>query len=168
MANVQLQKTVTKTAIDQKQSQDVVQTMMHGALSSLAYLRYFFPDKAFEERFYEMSEKLPSYADYAAGKLTKDELEATSPKTKMQILRRGRSRRADMFLDWLEQGVFKAIEDGNFQALQVYIHPDDNDRQRVIEQYTFAIKYLRDNDGGRILTGMEMHNKGNLHINAGE
>ena len=41
MATIQLQKTVTttKTALDQKQSLDVVQTLLHGGLSSLAYLR---------------------------------------------------------------------------------------------------------------------------------
>ena len=80
MANVQLQKTVTKTAIDQKQSLEVVQTLLHGGLSSLAYLREFFHDKAFLEQLYD-GEKIHPYEDYAAGKLPKKSWEINGSKT---------------------------------------------------------------------------------------
>jgi len=48
-----------------------------------------------------MSDKIPSYKDYAAGKLNKDTDKRVTPATLMPILRRGRSKRVDMFLDWL-------------------------------------------------------------------
>lgn len=63
--------------------------------------RNFFGDKGFELQIYDMAEKIHSYEDYATGKLTKNELTAVSPKTKMQMLRRNRSKRVDVFLDWL-------------------------------------------------------------------
>lgn len=62
-------------------------------------LSSFFADKAFSEQFYEMSSSIPSYRDYANGKLTNPRM--GTKQTTMQVLRRGRSQRADMFLDWL-------------------------------------------------------------------
>lgn len=90
-------------------------------LSSLAYLRYaleppstspqglkghydsnifrsFFAEKAFSKQLYEMSSRVPSYRDYADGKLPEP---SGVLQTTMEVLRRGRSQRADMFLDWL-------------------------------------------------------------------
>lgn len=142
MATLQIQKTrnaetVTKAAIDQKQSLEVVQTMLHGGVcstsskisdftapadtssSSAACLtcgelmnsgcnggnadshRNFFVDGAFDAQTYDMSDSIHPYKDYAAGKLVKNPSEANAPSTVMRILRRGRSKRVDTFLDWL-------------------------------------------------------------------
>lgn len=60
--------------------------------------RSFFAEKAFDEQLYEMSSRVPSYQDYADGKLPK---RSGVKQTMMQVLRRGRSKRADLFLDWL-------------------------------------------------------------------
>lgn len=46
-----------------------------------------------------MSSRVPSYRDYANGKLPPKR--SGVAQTVMQVLRRGRSQRADMFLDWL-------------------------------------------------------------------
>ncbi|KAK4545923.1 hypothetical protein LTR36_002487 [Oleoguttula mirabilis] len=169
MTTVQIQKTrnastVTKTAIDQKQSLEVVQTMLHGGLSSLAYMRNFFAEKAFDEQMYEMSDRIHSYKDYAAGKLVKERSEANAPSTAMRILRRGRSKRVDMFLDWLEKGAFAALKAGHLRALQIYVHADPTDRQRVIETYTFTIKYSEDAGKGKVLAGLEMDGPGSPQI----
>lgn len=183
MANVQLQKTINKTAIDQKQSLEIVQTLLHGGLSSLAYLREFFHDKAFIEQFYE-SGKVHAYADYADGKLPKRQWEVAGPKTKIQILKRGGSKRADMFLDWLvscaciptlppltspqEGGVFKALKDGTLHSLEVYVHPDSDDRERVIEQYTFTVTYTPGAQNGQMLAQLEIDSDGHPTVNLGE
>ncbi|KAK5119758.1 hypothetical protein LTR85_007334 [Meristemomyces frigidus] len=169
MATVQMQKTrnastVTKTAIDQKQSLELVQTMLHGGLSSLSYLRNFFAEKAFDEQIYEMSDRIQPYKDYAGGKLVKDRSEANPPSTAMRILRRGRSRRVDMFLDWLEEGAFAALKAGHLRALQVYVHADPTDRRKVIETYTFTIKYSEDAGKGKVLAGLEMDGPGSPQV----
>ncbi|KAF2770537.1 hypothetical protein EJ03DRAFT_335497 [Teratosphaeria nubilosa] len=159
MATKQIQKSTTKTAIDQKQSLEVVQTMLHGALSSLSYLRDFFDEAVFDEQVYEMSDKLHPYEDCAAAKLTKDISSARKLSTKMKVLRRGRSRRVEVFLDWLEMGVFPALKAGHLQALEVYVHPDRKDRQKVLETYTFTIKYQTDEDA-RHLAGLQLDGPG--------
>ena len=129
-------------------------------LSSLSYLRNFFAEKAFDQQVYDMDDKIHPYEAYAAGQLAKDRSGAKGPATVMQVLRRGRSRRVDVFLDWLEKGAFAALKAGNLRALQVYVHADPNDREKVLETYTFTIKYTEDAQSGKALAGLEMDSPG--------
>ncbi|KAH9810921.1 HORMA domain [Teratosphaeria destructans] len=163
MATKQIQKSTTKTAIDQKQSLEVVQTMLHGGLSSLSYLRGFFDEAVFDEQVYGMSDSIHSYDDYAAAKLAKEIPSTRKLSTKMQVLRRGRSRRVEILLDWLEMGVFPALRAGHLQALEVYVHPDRKDRQKVLETYTFTIKYQTDEDA-RLLAGLQLDGPGSALV----
>jgi hypothetical protein len=104
MANVQLVRTrqaYATTTINEVQSIQLVQTMLHGALSSLTYLRELFPEKAFEDRYYEMRENPLPYADFAAARMPSLKGEADPHSTRVPILLRQRSKRADLFLDWL-------------------------------------------------------------------
>ncbi|KAK4891724.1 hypothetical protein LTR27_009732 [Elasticomyces elasticus] len=180
MAMMQLQRTrnaPTVTKIDQKQSLEVIQTMLHGSLSTLSYLREFFSEKVFERQLYEMADHIHSYEDYAAGNLTKHKHEAAEPAITMCILKRGRGKRADLFLDWLvlvlasctrpytdkkqEKGAFTALQAGNLRAVQVYVHADEEDRTKVIEMYTFTIKYGKDGENGMTPNGLELDSPGN-------
>ncbi|OQO13343.1 hypothetical protein B0A48_01571 [Cryoendolithus antarcticus] len=146
MANVQLveqrtAQTVTQTVMTQKQSQVMVQTMLHSALSSLAYVRGLFPSKAFDNRYYEMRDDVLPYEDFANANMPDDGKEAAKPHTKLPVLRRGRSRRADKFLDWLENGAFNEIDSGNLRAVQILLNVDPKQRTAVLETYTFTIQY---------------------------
>lgn len=104
MANVQLVRTrqtyATRT-INEVQSIQLVQTMLHGAMSTLTYLRELFPEKAFEYRYYEMRETPLPYKDFAAARMPSYKSEADPHSTKLPVLLRKRSKRADLFLDWL-------------------------------------------------------------------
>jgi len=42
----------------------------------------------------------------------------------------------------------------------VYVHADSNDRERVLETYTFTIKYTKDAGSGKALAGLEMDSPG--------
>ncbi|KAK5677100.1 hypothetical protein LTS10_010289 [Elasticomyces elasticus] len=164
MAMMQLQRTrnaPTVTKIDQKQSLEVIQTMLHGSLSTLSYLREFFSEKVFERQLYEMADHIHTYEDYTAGKLAKHKHEAAEPAITMCILKRGRGKRADLFLDWLEKGAFTALQAGTLRALQVYVHADEEDRTKVIEMYTFTIKYGKNGENGMTPNGLELDSPGN-------
>lgn len=56
-----------------------------------------------------MRENIPSYVEYASGKLPTNYSKVTSPSTRMRVLRRNRSKRVDLFLDWLVR-LFRSIE----------------------------------------------------------
>jgi meiosis-specific protein HOP1 len=109
MASIQLVRqrnvqTRTTTKLDQAQSLQLVQTMLHSALSTLTYLRSLFPDKASLEQRYALSDTITPYAEYAAARMPSVNDDADTPHTNLPILLRGRSRRADVFLDWLVSG----------------------------------------------------------------
>ncbi|KAI7246101.1 hypothetical protein KC343_g7005 [Hortaea werneckii] len=162
MASIQIQRpaTETKNAIDQKQSLEVVQTLLHGGLSSLSYQRALFSDKVFDEQFYVTGDHVHSYADYAAAKLPRTPPRDGTTATKMQVLRRGRSRRVDRFLDWLEKGAFVALEAGKLKALQLYVHADEDDRRKVIETYTFTIQYSTNPADEKAVARIELDSPG--------
>lgn len=108
MANVQITRQqvvqrgqITTTVVSQVQSLQLVQTMLHGALSMLTYSRGLFPTKAFVERFYDNQETTISYESFANGQLPLSKAEAKLPSTKVPVLMRQRSRRADQLLNWL-------------------------------------------------------------------
>lgn len=110
MANVQIvrqcnvqRNPITTTKVDQVQSLQLVQTMLHGALSILTYSRGLFPLKVFEERFYDSP---ISYENFANGQMPTNKAEANSLSTKVPVLMRQRSKRADMLLDWLVRSSF--------------------------------------------------------------
>ncbi|KAI7277651.1 hypothetical protein KC345_g6496 [Hortaea werneckii] len=163
MASVQIQRPVTKTknAIDQKQSLEVVQTLLHSGLSSLSYQRALFSDKVFDEQFYLTGDHVHSYADYAAAKLPKRSPRDGPTATKMQVLRRGRSRRVDQLLDWLEKGAFVALKARKLKALQLYVHADEESRQKVVETYTFTIQYSKIAGDGQPVASVEFESPGN-------
>lgn len=141
MPSVQMQKTrpappVTKTRLTQKQSQEIVQTLLLGGVSfhdhlamkegNTADFHYssarspgrgplplhhltdthtdqrhseFFAEKVFTSQFYPNHDRIPSYKDVSNGKLPQKK--SALPGTSMQVLQRHRSKRADLFLDWL-------------------------------------------------------------------
>lgn len=108
MANVQItrqhnasQLTKTATKLDQKQSLEVVQTMLHSAISSVTYLRELFPTKAYTSRWYEYRDTVLPYEDYIAGNLPRFAEEAQEPRINVPILQHRRSKRVDVFLQWL-------------------------------------------------------------------
>ncbi|GAB7327766.1 hypothetical protein MBLNU13_g11577t2 [Cladosporium sp. NU13] len=157
MANVQLvrtRQTFATTTINEVQSIQLVQTMLHGAMSTLTYLRELFPEKAFEYRYYEMRETPLPYKDFAAARMPSFKSEADPHSTKLPVLLRKRSKRADLFLDWLEKGVFPELDSGELRAVQLLIHPDKKSRDTVLETYTFTIHYTVSEDGRRTPSGL--------------
>ncbi|KAK0946654.1 hypothetical protein LTR29_001823 [Friedmanniomyces endolithicus] len=169
MAMMPMQKTLnaaTVTKIDQKQSLEIVQTMLHGSLSALSYCRAFFAEKVFDSQIYRADNLISPYEEYAIGKLASDHGTASGLATTMQVLRRGRSKRADTFLDWLEKGAFPALRAGHLRAMQVYVHTDPLDRSKVIERYTFSIKY-KDADNRRVPSGLDFDAPGDPLVSVG-
>jgi hypothetical protein len=101
MASMQILKQQNEQRMDQKQSLELVQTMLHSALSSLTFMRGLFPEKAYDEKVYEMRDNILPYNDFAEGKMPDTTTGASAPYTVVRVLQRDRSRRVNTFLDWL-------------------------------------------------------------------
>lgn len=65
--------------------------------------RELFVERAFDDRTYALTPqgRLPSYQDYAAGELAQHAEPGKTDATRLMVLRRDRSKRVDVFLDWL-------------------------------------------------------------------
>lgn len=154
--------------IEQQQSTEVVETLLHGSISCLSYLRNLFAESCFDDQFYEMNDLHWSYGDYAEGKhVPRDTAGQGSARgkekatyrrhgTSMKVLRRGRSKGVDQLLDWLERGAFEALQRNVLRAIQLNIFEDAKIPSNVVETYTFTFNYIHSSGNGVVLSGMEM------------
>ncbi|KAF2866938.1 HORMA domain-containing protein [Massariosphaeria phaeospora] len=132
------QKVSTAQTLSLKQSNEIVQTLMHGAISSLIYLRGLLPESCFKDQYLATSETALSYESYAAG------VRENSPGKggcRVKALMKGRSTRADTLLEWLEKGVFDALHKGYLRVLQISLFADPEHEENVLEVYNFSIRY---------------------------
>lgn len=129
--------------------------------------------QAFDTRYYKAG-KFVSYEDYANARLPKSRNSGMDQVARVAILRRNRSTRADKFLDWLvsapsvvrvlhllttsqERGAFDLLQSGQLQAIQVNVHKEEeDDRDKVMETYTFTIKYQADESGVKSPASVEI------------
>ncbi|AMD20111.1 HCL040Cp [Eremothecium sinecaudum] len=125
----QITKTKTKTAITTEQSQKLIQTMLTMSFGCLAFLRGLFPDDSFVDQKFVAEKCNASY----------DKLNAASIRIKTLV--RGKSDEADMFLDWLEKGVFTAIKMRYLKAISLGIFTDKSAPQDLLESYIFSFDY---------------------------
>jgi hypothetical protein len=96
---------VIDTVTNVKQSVDIVQTLVHGSISSLLFLRKLLPASCFVEQSYAAIKNHGTYEQYASGLGVRDNLEPEKyPGWSFKSLRRGKSTRADRLLDWLVSG----------------------------------------------------------------
>ncbi|OZJ03389.1 hypothetical protein BZG36_04002 [Bifiguratus adelaidae] len=75
-----------------------------------------------------------------------EEIEALPVKT----LQRGYSQEADTLLDWMELGIFDALERKYLRAILLGIHLDPESPDRLSECYTFKVTYPHDDNAAHI------------------
>ncbi|KAK5174176.1 uncharacterized protein LTR77_001256 [Saxophila tyrrhenica] len=174
MATIQISKTkgtetLNKTEVTQKQSIDVVQTMLHSGLSCITYLRNLLADKAYDMQEYDSTATIQPYDEYASGRAALTRRRSTQRSAKLQVLRRGRSKRVDLLLDWLRQehGAFPALQAGNLRSMEIHVHTDPEHPERVVETYTFKIRYAPRPKGGQLLAGVQLEGPGGSSASVG-
>ncbi|KAF2401012.1 DNA-binding protein [Trichodelitschia bisporula] len=124
--------------ISRRQSLEIAQTLIHGSISCLAYLRSLFPEKCFDDHVYDTKGEHQTYQQYANGG-TGDQPRRGG--TRFKALRRGRSKPVDVFLDLLEKGAFEALGRGVLRAIQLNISEKADNPSQVVESYTFTFRY---------------------------
>ncbi|KZF24910.1 hypothetical protein L228DRAFT_265418 [Xylona heveae TC161] len=141
----------TTQLVNQLQSFEIVETCLRAAISCLSYLRQLFPEECFEERYYDNLNRNCSYKEFVAGQGefgdTDGELLGQKPRrpgSTLKLLVRGRSSLADTLLNWLEYGIFEAIELSYLEGLQLTIYADAQRPENVLETYTFTFQYRTD------------------------
>lgn len=128
-------------AVDQKQSLELVQTLLGACVGSIAYLRSLFPDDCFVKTRYGEARSATDYRLFSQEVIPAEGPGAARRGTKVTRLTRGIVQEADSLLDWLETGVFRALKDGYLKALQLAIYLDESQPHVVTESYTFSFAY---------------------------
>ncbi|KAK7205732.1 HORMA domain-containing protein [Myxozyma melibiosi] len=115
-------------------SQDYIQTFLSASFGCLTFLRHvisssnpsglFADDNYDDERF----QPDPALRDHV----------------RLKLLKRGVSSQADLLLDWLERGIFDAIERKYLSAAVFAVFCDPARPQLLQESYTFSIDYRDD------------------------
>ncbi|BAO40435.1 meiosis-specific protein HOP1 [Kluyveromyces marxianus DMKU3-1042] len=128
----QREEVAIKNAISQDQSQKLVQTMITMCFGCLAFLRGLFPDDNFVDQ------------KFVPEKCNKDYDKFSASSIRIKTLVRDKSEEADLFLDWLENGVFQSLKKGYLKAISLGIFIDENNPNDLIETYLFSFKYSQD------------------------
>jgi meiosis-specific protein HOP1 len=132
-ATPQLQEQTTT----QLQSIQLVQSLLGASIGSLAWIRGLFPDECFETIRY-----LPEYArSYQAFSTAEPTQRRDAGAIRVTRLQKGASPQSDRLLEYLENGVFHALENGYLKALQLGIYTDEKTPECVVEAYTFTFSY---------------------------
>jgi hypothetical protein len=109
------QKTDTCTEV---QSLTLVKNILRSSIASIAYLRYLFPEDNFTET-----------------QLAGLKIKSLRPKQNPEIT---------AMTEWMEQGVFDAIEKHYLRALVFSVFGEENDTSSLLESYTFKFSYPED------------------------
>ncbi|KAJ9618666.1 hypothetical protein H2203_008870 [Taxawa tesnikishii (nom. ined.)] len=169
--------TASETTVDQAQSTDVVQTLLFGSLSCVAYLRGLFSEKCFDQQYFAESDGPLSYERYSTDTSPVHSSRKSKRGVGTTVLKKGRSRRVDELLEILvrlnrerqadrtefffslqESGVFDALKLRVLRALQLSLLADPEKPSNVLETWTFNIRYGKTTTEGRPLQGLELHN----------
>ncbi|KAL7413912.1 HORMA domain-containing protein [Mrakia frigida] len=115
------------------QSYQCVKTMMEASIGCITFLRGLLPDDNFEDDGINPMAK-PGSSVSAQGSTSGGSL-------KIKKIKRNYSPEGDKLLDYLEKGVFDAVERKFLRSMVLSIYLDPDDPSNVIETYTFNFSY---------------------------
>ncbi|KAA6376868.1 MAG: putative meiotic specific asynaptic protein, partial [Streblomastix strix] len=108
---------IANQSVTEQQSLVLVRNLIRTAISSIAYIRHIFPEDCFSDRL----------------------LSGLSVKTLLPS-----SSESKLVMQWLEQGVFEALEKKYLKSLVFGMYFDPQNESTLIECYKFCISYNQD------------------------
>ncbi|RPB07219.1 HORMA-domain-containing protein [Morchella conica CCBAS932] len=132
-----------------EQSLELVRTLLGASIGCLSFLRGLLPEECFvEKRYGGKSSAAMSYRSFTSDIDDESFKKGSAGSgTRVKRLRRGYSGEADQLLDWLEIGIFDALQKGYLKAVQLAIYVDKEHPEIIVESYTFSFSYREKEDG---------------------
>ncbi|KZV65910.1 DNA-binding protein [Peniophora sp. CONT] len=128
-------------AITSAQSLTCVQTLLRASLGCITYLRDLLPQDNFSSSYLTSG---PSNPGSSFDSLPSSQSSSSGPGGfKIMTVNRGWSAEADKLLDYLEKGIFDAIERQYLKSFIFAIYLDQEDPNNLAEAYTFEFTYVR-------------------------
>ncbi|KAK9449951.1 HORMA domain-containing protein [Limtongia smithiae] len=109
------------------QSQELVQSFISASFGCLTFLRGLFAENNYSDKRIALKNN-PSSREFV----------------RLKLLKRGVSTQGDKLLDWIERGIFDALQHKYLKAIVFAIFIDSNRPDVVTEAYTFSISYRAD------------------------
>ncbi|KAG0701522.1 HORMA domain-containing protein [Suillus ampliporus] len=140
---MQMQRTVANTevqTISSKQSLECVQTLLKAGLGCIAYLRGLLPAENFGE--YRLSSQHNGRASASSGSFSSDGSTGLNISgVTIMTLNRGFTNEGDRIIDYLENGIFEAVDKQYLRKVIFGIYLDSKDPNNLVEAYTFNFHY---------------------------
>ncbi|PYH35035.1 putative meiosis specific protein Hop1 [Aspergillus neoniger CBS 115656] len=137
--------------LQQLQSLEMVQIMLHVSFGTLFYLREFLPLLCFDDRDLREAQREGdlSYRQFIDKHTHREDIVSKEDVSfgrgkkgqPLKIILRGSDPKADMILDILETGIFDALSKNVLEAVQLTILVDKDAPENVLESYTFTFRY---------------------------
>ncbi|THH27739.1 hypothetical protein EUX98_g6459 [Antrodiella citrinella] len=159
---MQAQSVREKTSQDvltSQQSLQCIQTLLRAGLGCITYLRNLLPaDNFSESTTYVLYMSFTYYMLYTPGYLTSANTDTPSSQPsqsfdsfnsdrrnvsgfKIMTVTRGYTEEADKLLDYLENGIFDALQHQYLRSFIFAIYLDTDDPNNIVEAYTFNFRY---------------------------
>ncbi|KAF8503402.1 HORMA domain-containing protein [Russula emetica] len=133
-------------AVTAIQSLQTVQTLLRAGMGCITYLRDLLPEENFESSLLTTSSDGSISSEVSSsGFLASNKIGSSSRANGFAVttITRGWSAEADKLLDYLENGIFDAIEKQYLRSFIFAIYLDPEDPNNIIEAYTFNFEYRR-------------------------
>ncbi|KAG7092942.1 hypothetical protein E1B28_009244 [Marasmius oreades] len=136
---MQAQITRQEQAITSAQSTAVVQTLLKAGLGCITFMRELLPQDNFVESHFTTAEDGRSYS--SSNFTTPDGNKRNVNGFKIMNVSRGYTDEADRLLNYLEYGIFDALQKQYLRSFIFAIYLDNNNPNNIVEAYTFNFQY---------------------------
>ncbi|KAF8637324.1 hypothetical protein AX17_002826 [Amanita inopinata Kibby_2008] len=128
--------------ITSSQSLTAIQTLLRAGLGCITFLRNLLPDDNFTESYFTTA------CDSGTGQSPDSSISSLNHSQKRNVsgfkimtMTRGYTEEADRILDYLEYGIFDALQKQYLRSFIFAIYLDSKDPNNIVEAYTFNFRY---------------------------
>ncbi|KAI0780584.1 HORMA domain-containing protein [Trametes elegans] len=134
-----------QAVITSQQSLQSIQTLLRAGLGCITYLRNLLPSDNFSESYLTSSapDTLSSQPSRGGSSFASTDSRRNVSGFKIMTVTRGFTEEADKLLDYLESGIFDAVQKQYLRSFVFAIYLDDQDPNNIIEAYTFNFSYCK-------------------------
>ncbi|KAI0647405.1 HORMA domain-containing protein [Trametes meyenii] len=135
----------SQAVITSQQSLQSIQTLLRAGLGCITYLRNLLPSDNFSESYLTSSapESFSSQHSKSQSSFSSTDGRRNVSGFKIMTVTRGFTEEADKLLDYLETGIFDALQKQYLRSFVFAIYLDDQDPNNVVEAYTFNFSYCK-------------------------
>ncbi|KAJ3013263.1 hypothetical protein NUW54_g1639 [Trametes sanguinea] len=135
----------SQAVITSQQSLQSIQTLLRAGLGCITYLRNLLPSDNFSESYLTSSapDSLSSQPSMSGNSFASADGRRNVSGFKIMTVTRGFTEEADRLMDYLESGIFDALQKQYLRSFVFAIYLDDQDPNNIVEAYTFNFSYCK-------------------------